>query len=88
METFLLQRIARLRLGKQVTEYLNWGLKDILNLDFGQKIVIDGMRYVLMAIEAYSPLGVSAKTILLQDELQDERDLAAIQVSGLMGLVY
>jgi len=88
LERFRLRDMARNRAGKGVQEWLHWNETDILNLDFRQKITLDGYLFVLQEVSGWSPLiDRSTKTYLQYDAVDEQQDSDAVESSLLGGFV-
>jgi len=84
---FYLQSMARLRVGKLFKAFIFWKALDILKLSFQDKLLIDGGRFILQAVDGYNPLlNISTKTILLLDVYPKQQDIEAVRSTQLAGL--
>lgn len=81
LQTFHLQHLKRIEVGKTVSEWVFWAPLDILNLDFRNKILIDGSLFLLQKIAGYRPQhGGSTETVLLLDAVPETTDI--LKISG------
>ncbi len=87
-EAFWLQEYARKRIGKRLEAYMFWDLLTINSLSFRNKIMIDGLEWVLQKIDGYSAQSDSStKTILLLEQGPTDLDLSNITYSNILGII-
>jgi hypothetical protein len=87
-EAFWLQQYARKRIGKRLEAYMFWDLLTINSLSFQNKILIDGLEWVLLKIDGYSAQSDSStKTILLLEQGPTDVDLSNTTYSNILGII-
>jgi hypothetical protein len=88
LQKFYLNDLARMRVGKEVEEWIYWDELDIMQLDFGPKIFIDGDLFILKKIDSYSPLiDRTTKTILVYDCPTTQEDVNRIENTVAIGFI-
>jgi hypothetical protein len=89
MQRFYLRELRRKREGKELEEWFYWDELDISQINFGQKVFIDGDLYILKEIDGYSPvIDQTTKTILIYDpevELEDVNRINNTLSIGFLG---
>lgn len=86
LKRFYAQDLTRRNVGKILDESIFLGVTDILALDFRNKVLINGDKYILRMIDGYNPTtGESTKTTLLIDAIQE--DLSDYEDSKLKGYI-
>jgi len=87
-EAFWLQEYARKRIGKRLEAYMFWDLLTINSLSFQNKLLIDGLEWVLQKIDGYSAQSDSStKTILLMEQGPTDVDLSNTTYSNILGII-
>jgi len=87
-ESFWLQEYARKRIGKRLEAYMFWDLLTINSLSFQNKLLIDGLEWVLQKIDGYSAQSDSStKTILLMEQGPTDVDLSNTTYSNILGII-
>ena len=87
-EAFWLQEYARKRIGKRLEAYMFWDLLTINSLSFQNKLLIDGLEWVLLKIDGYSAQSDSStKTILLLEQGPTDGDLSSTTYSNIIGII-
>lgn len=87
-ESFWMQEYARKRIGKRLEAYMFWDLLTINSLTFQNKLLIDGLEWVLQKIDGYSAQSDSStKTILLMEQGPSDVDLASTTYSNIIGII-
>jgi hypothetical protein len=87
-ESFWMQEYARKRIGKRLECYYFWDLLTINSLSFRNKLLIDGLEWVLQKIDGYSAQSDSStKTVFLLEEGPNDDDLNETQFSNIIGIV-
>ena len=87
-ESFWMQEYARKRIGKRLECYYFWDLLTINSLSFRNKLLIDGLEWVLQKIDGYSAQSDSStKTFLVLEEYPGNPDLNSTQFSNITGIV-
>jgi hypothetical protein len=87
-ESFWLQEYARKRIGKRLEAYMFWDLLTINSLSFQNKLLIDGLEWVLQKIDGYSAQSDSStKTILLMEQGPTDVDLSSTTYSNIIGII-
>lgn len=87
-ESFWLQEYARKRIGKRLEAYMFWDLLTINSLTFQNKLLIDGLEWVLQKIDGYSAQSDSStKTILLMEQGPTDVDLSSTTYSNIIGII-
>jgi hypothetical protein len=87
-ESFWLQEYARKRIGKRLEAYMFWDLLTINSLTFQNKLLIDGLEWVLQKIDGYSAQSDSStKTILLLEQGPTDVDLSSTTYSNIIGII-
>jgi len=88
LQRFYLNELARMRVGKEMEEWIYWDELDIMSLDFGPKIFINGDLFILKKIDSYSPLtDRTTKTILLYDVPISQEDVNRIENTLAIGFI-
>jgi len=88
LESFWLQDFARKRIGKRLEAFYFWDLLSINSLSFRNKLLIDGLEWVLLKIDGFSAQSdTSTKTILLREQGPTIDDEFAIENTLLNGLI-
>ena len=87
-ESFWMQEYARKRIGKRLECYYFWDLLTINSLSFRNKLLIDGLEWVLQKIDGYSAQSDSStKTFLVLEEYPGNPDLNSTQFSNITGII-
>ena len=87
-ESFWMQEYARKRIGKRLECYYFWDLLTINSLSFRNKLLIDGLEWVLQKIDGYSAQSDSStRTVFLLEEGPNDDDLNETQFSNIIGIV-
>ena len=80
--------MARLRVGKRVTEWLYIEEVFILDLSFQNKVLIGGNMYILEEINSFNPLiDTSTKVVLLYDVGAEQQDINFIDNTLALGVL-
>ena len=88
LERFYLADFKRKEIGKDLEEFVFWSLKDINNLDFREKLIIEGDRFLLAEINSFDVLSdQSTKTILIYDAQVKEEDLDKLEAPNITNKV-
>jgi hypothetical protein len=87
-ESFWLQEYARKRIGKRLEAFYFWDLLSINSLSFRNKLLIDGIEWILLKIDGYSAQSdTSTKTWLLREQGPTDDDVNAIENTIITGLI-
>jgi hypothetical protein len=87
-ESFWLQEYARKRIGKRLEAFYFWDLLSINSLSFRNKLLIDGIEWILLKIDGYSAQSdTSTKTWLLREQGPTQEDVDAIENTIITGLI-
>lgn len=87
-ESFWLQEYARKRIGKRLEAYYFWDLLSINSLSFRNKMMIDGMEWILQKIDGYSAQSDrSTKTVLILEQGPTYDDVSALTFSNIIGII-
>lgn len=87
-ESFWLQEYARKRIGKRLEAFYFWDLLSINSLSFRNKLLIDGIEWILLKIDGYSAQSdTSTKTWLLREQGPTDDDVDAIENTIITGLI-
>ena len=82
LDRFYLQDFKRREIGKELEEFIFWRLLDIQNLNFRNKVLLEGARFILQEINSFDVLSEgSTKTYFLYDAPLEEGDEDKIQNS-------
>lgn len=88
LERFYLADLKRKEIGKDKEEFIFWSLTDINNLNFRNKITIEGDRFILDEVTNFDVLSSkSTKTSLLYDAQVKEEDIDKIEASQITNKV-
>ena len=75
-------------IGKNLEEFVFFSLKDINNLDFRNKLIIEGDRFLLSEVNSFDILSdQSTKTFLLYDAQIKEEDLDKLEAPNITNKV-
>ena len=87
-ESFWMQEYARKRIGKRLEAYYFWDLLSINSLSFRNKMLIDGLEWVLVKIDGYSAQSDSStKTWLVLEQGPTDDDVTATTFSNIIGII-
>ena len=88
-EAFWMQEYARKRIGKRLEAYYFWDLLSINALSFRNKMLIDGLEWVLVKIDGYSAQSDSStKTWLILEQAPTyDDDVTATTFSNIIGII-
>ena len=87
-ESFWMQEYARKRIGKRLEAYYFWDLLSINALSFRNKMLIDGLEWVLVKIDGYSAQSDSStKTWLILEQGPTDDDVTATTFSNIIGII-
>lgn len=87
-ESFWMQEYARKRIGKRLEAYYFWDLLSINALSFRNKMMIDGLEWVLVKIDGYSAQSDSStKTWLILEQGPTDDDVTATTFSNIIGII-
>jgi len=87
-EAFWMQEYARKRIGKRLEAYYFWDLLSINALSFRNKMLIDGLEWVLQKIDGYSAQSDSStKTWLILEQGPTDDDVTATTFSNIIGII-
>jgi hypothetical protein len=88
-ESFWMQEYARKRIGKRLEAYYFWDLLSINALSFRNKMLIDGLEWVLVKIDGYSAQSDSStKTWLILEQAPTYNDdELATTFSNIIGII-
>lgn len=87
-EAFWMQEYARKRIGKTLECYYFWDLLSINSLTFRNKLLIDGLEWILQKIDGYSAQSDnSTKTVLVLEQYPTADDVSATEGSGILGII-
>ena len=88
LRRFYLNEMARLRVGKRVTEWLYIEEVYILDLSFQNKVLIGGNMYILEEVNSFNPLvDTSTKVVLLYDVRAEQQDINFINNTLALGVL-
>lgn len=88
LRRFYLNEMARLRVGKRVTEWLYIEEVYILDLSFQNKVLIGGNMYILEEVNSFNPLvDTSTKVVLLYDVGAEQQDINFIDNTLALGVL-
>jgi len=88
LRRFYLNEMARLRVGKRVTEWLYIEEVYILDLSFQNKVLIGGNMYILEEVNSFNPLvDTSTKVVLLYDVGAEQQDINFINNTLALGVL-
>ena len=84
LSRFYLADFKRREIGKELEEFIFWGLLDVQNLNFKNKILIKDSSFILSEINSFNVLSEeSTKTYLLYDAQLKEEDSLKVESSTL-----
>jgi hypothetical protein len=87
-ESFWMQEYARKRIGKRLEAYYFWDLLSINALSFRNKMLIDGLEWVLVKIDGYSAQSDSStKTWFILEQGPTDDDELATTFSNIIGII-
>lgn len=87
-EAFWMQEYARKRIGKRLEAYYFWDLLSINSLSFRNKMMIDGLEWVLQKIDGYSAQSDSStKTWLILEQAPTDDDVLSTTFSNIIGII-
>jgi hypothetical protein len=87
-ESFLQQEYARKRIGKRLEANYFWDLLSINALSFRNKMLIDGLEWILQKIDGYSAQSDSStKTWLILEQGPTDDDVTATTFSNIIGII-
>jgi hypothetical protein len=87
-ESFWQQEYARKRIGKRLEANYFWDLLSINALSFRNKMLIDGLEWILQKIDGYSAQSDSStKTWLILEQGPTDDDVTATTFSNIIGII-
>jgi hypothetical protein len=87
-DSFWMQEYARKRIGKRLEANYFWDLLSINALSFRNKMLIDGLEWVLQKIDGYSAQSDSStKTWLILEQGPTDDDVIATTFSNIIGII-
>jgi alpha-galactosidase/6-phospho-beta-glucosidase family protein len=87
-DSFWQQEYARKRIGKRLEANYFWDLLSINALSFRNKMLIDGLEWILQKIDGYSAQSDSStKTWLILEQGPTDDDVTATTFSNIIGII-
>lgn len=87
LESFYLQEFARKRIAKRAEIAYFWDSLQMSSLSFRNKVLLDGVEYVLQRIDGYKPLEDSSTlTVIRVDEVPSSEDVDALAGGDVIGV--
>ena len=87
-EAFWMHEYARKRIGKRLECGYFWDLLTMSNLTFRTKIKLNGDEFILDKIDGFNAQkDSSTKTVLTLDRYPEAADVAAVEVSNILGII-
>jgi len=87
-EAFWMHEYARKRIGKRLECGYFWDLLTMSNLTFRTKIKLNGDEFILDKIDGFNAQkDSSTKTVLTLDRYPEADDVAAVEVSNILGII-